>query len=166
MATSTFGWVTPNVGGSSGTWGTTINEAFEDVDGDLASVQTTANAALPKAGGTMTGEIVTLTQVWTHSSAGNISAAHAFDLDIANSFSASVTGNVTLSFSNVPTGACFVTVALTNGGGVYTVTWPGAVLWAGGTEPSLAASGTDILTFYTYDSGTTWYGALAIANAS
>lgn len=30
--------------------------------------------------------------------------------------------------------------------------------WAGGTAPTLTASGRDALGFYTYDGGTTWTG--------
>ena len=46
---------------------------------------------------------------------------------------------------------------LTNGG-AYTMNWPSGTKWAGGSAPTLTASGTDILGFYTSDMGTTWYG--------
>ena len=32
--------------------------------------------------------------------------------------------------------------------GAYTVTWPGGILWAGGTEPTFTSSGTDIVTVW------------------
>ena len=45
----------------------------------------------------------------------------------------------------------------------YTVTWPAAVDWSGGSAPSLTstASAVDQFVFYTHDGGTTWYGFLA-----
>ena len=40
-----------------------------------------------------------------------------------------------------------------------TITWPSSVKWAGGTAPSAPASGeTDAFTFYSTDSGTSYYG--------
>src|SRR5438552_937503 len=40
------------------------------------------------------------------------------------------------------------------------VTWPGSVVWQGGTAPTLAtaAGSVDVLTFFTLDGGTVWYG--------
>lgn len=155
----------PTVGGSTGTWGTILNNFIDAITTDLTAAETTAGAALPKAGGTMTGEITALTQVWTHSALGSISGANAMDLDAANSFSATINGATTFSFSNVPSNAVYVTLELTDGGSAI-VTWPSAVLWTGGSVPSLTTSGVDILTFFSRDGGTTWYGALAIENAS
>ena len=43
-------------------------------------------------------------------------------------------------------------------GGAYTVTFPASVKWAGGTAPTLTASGYDDLGFFTIDGGTTWQG--------
>lgn len=51
-------------------------------------------------------------------------------------------------------------IYLTNGGS-QTVNWPASVDWAGGTAPTLTASGVDHLVFTTTDGGTTWYGYVA-----
>ena len=51
-------------------------------------------------------------------------------------------------------------------GGAFTVSWPTGVLWANGNAPTLTTSGKDILVFYTYDTGTTYYGFLSAANMS
>jgi hypothetical protein len=44
-----------------------------------------------------------------------------------------------------------------------TITWPASVKWPGGTAPTLTATANavDILTFFTHDNGTTWYGFTA-----
>jgi len=82
------------------------------------------------------------------------------DLEDGNVVTATVsTAEQTFTFSLPPasgTGGSF-TLILTNGGS-QTVNWPASVDWAGGTAPTLTASGVDILTFMTVDAGTTWYG--------
>ena len=85
------------------------------------------------------------------------------DLELGNVVSATVsTAEQTFTFSNPPaSGRCgSFTLFLTNGGS-QTVNWPASVDWAGGSAPSLTASGVDILTFVTIDGGTTWYGFAA-----
>jgi filamentous hemagglutinin len=85
------------------------------------------------------------------------------DLTLGNSVSATVDTNTnTFTFSN-PTASdemCGFSLVLTNGGS-QTVVWPGAVDWAGGTAPTLTASGVDILIFITIDGGTIWHGMAA-----
>lgn len=94
----------------------------------------------------------------TASVLGNISGATALDLNNGNVFTATVTGNTTLSFTN-PAAAgqtSFLTLILTNGG-AFTTTFPGSIVWLGGTPPTLEASGVNVLRFATVDAGTTWY---------
>ena len=82
------------------------------------------------------------------------------DLTAGNVVSATVdTSTNTFTFSNPSaTGkSCSFTLYLTNGGS-QTVAWPGTVDWAGGTAPTLTASGVDVLAFTTLDAGTIWYG--------
>jgi hypothetical protein len=84
------------------------------------------------------------------------------NLTLGNSVTATVdTSTNTFTFSN-PTASdelCGFTLELTNGGS-QTVNWPGTVDWAGGTAPTLTASGVDYLVFWTVNGGSRWYGAL------
>ena len=86
-------------------------------------------------------------------------AANSVDLTLGNVQTYTLSGNQTLTFDNPSaTGnSCSFTLIVTNGGSA-TLTWPGAVDWAGGSAPSLTSSGIDILTFMTIDAGTIWYG--------
>jgi len=85
------------------------------------------------------------------------------DLTAGNVVTATVsTSTETFTFSNPPASgiAGSFTLILTNGGS-QTVNWPASVDWAGGTAPSLTASGVDVITFTTVDGGTIWYGFAA-----
>ena len=84
----------------------------------------------------------------------------AIDLSAGNVVTATVsTGAQTFTFTNPSTSgkSCSFTLILTNGGS-QTVNWPGSVDWAGGSAPTLTTSGVDVLTFFTVDGGTIWYG--------
>lgn len=86
-------------------------------------------------------------------------AASDIDLSLGNYYSKTISGTTTFTVSNTPTtgtAASFI-LDLTNGGSA-TVNWWSNVKWAGGTSPTLTASGRDVLGFFTYDAGTTWTG--------
>jgi hypothetical protein len=53
-----------------------------------------------------------------------------------------------------------LTLVITDGGS-QTVNWPNSVVWSSAGEPVLTVSGVDVLTFFTVDGGTTWYGFVA-----
>jgi len=64
---------------------------------------------------------------------------------------------------NAPTGsgASTLELYLTSTTGAETVTWPGSVVWPGGTAPTLGTGGAgsvDRIILETLDGGTTWYG--------
>jgi hypothetical protein len=120
-------------------------------------------------GGAVTGGDQTVTAVNLKdygeitSALGSAGGSRTIDLNDGNSFTATVSSStVTWTFSN-PTASdegCGFTLVLTNGGS-ETVNWPSAVDWAGGDAPDLTESGVDVLTFWTVDAGTTWYGFAA-----
>ena len=86
--------------------------------------------------------------------------SQTIDLELGNVVSGTVdTAETTFTFSNPPapgTAGSF-TLILTNGGS-QTVNWPASVYWPNGVAPVLTAAGIDILTFFTLDAGTIWYG--------
>ena len=89
--------------------------------------------------------------------------APSIDCESGNLFSLSTSGNTTFTFSNPPSSGTGygLTLKLT-AGGTHTITYPASVDWAGGSAPDAPASGeTDVLTFFTHDGGTNWYGFLA-----
>lgn len=158
--TDSRGWTMPTVGGSAGTWGTELNAMVDDeIEADVDAIETTANAALPKAGGVMTGELEIRTERYDTEDHSNISGATTLNLSDANFHFGTVTGDTTFSFSNWPSSgkAEFVTVELENGG-AHSITWPAAVEWDGGAAPTLQSSGVDVLYFYSRDGGTTIRG--------
>jgi len=107
---------------------------------------------------------------------GSITAGTNADLEDGNVQSVTMTANTfNFGFTNaLASHSNSITLIVTNGG-LATVTWlsgahgggGNAVQWAGGTAPTLTSSGTDILTFTTFNGGTNWYGfAAGIAMAA
>lgn len=92
----------------------------------------------------------------TANALGNVTGATAISLASGGVVTATATGNTTFSITNPPTAASEWTLILTNGG-AHTITWF-TTTWAGGTAPTLTASGVDVIHFATPNGGTTWYG--------
>lgn len=96
---------------------------------------------------------------------GNVSGSPGpfnVDCSLGDLFHGTAIGNTVWAFIN-PAGTGLVTsftLELANGG-LYTMTWPATVAWDSGAAPTLTSSGTDILTFYTRDGGTSWRGFVA-----
>ena len=138
------------------------------VEGRSASEVLSDIAALPLAGGTMSGETIFADQLATRPEIKDYSetkvamAAHAVDISLGNVQTYTLSGDQTLTFTNPsPTGkSCSFTLLVTNGSSSV-LTWPTTVDWPGGTAPSLTASGLDVLVFTTIDAGTIWYGFAA-----
>lgn len=153
--TSNFLWSKPTVGGDGGAWGTKLNTLFDAIDTDLNTVKTTADAALPKAGGTMTGRVKQFTESYTTVSLGSsLSGATAVDLSLGNFFYGTATGNITLSFTNPPASgdACFFVIEITTATNV-TITWPATATLADNVESAIT-SGVWCFAIYTRDGGT------------
>jgi hypothetical protein len=130
----------PNSTGSA--WGTSYSTS-----GTGSSVALANNATLITFTGTGIKETSTVI------SASNI------DMNAGNYFTKTISGTTTFTISNAASSGTvnsFI-LQLTNGGSA-TVNWFSGVKWAGGTAPTLTASGYDDLGFFTIDGGTTWQG--------
>ena len=89
-------------------------------------------------------------------------AATAIDLSLGNFIKFSLTANTTVSISTVTPSIGTYILEIVQGG-TYTVTFPAAWKWSGGTAPTITATSgkTDIITIV-YD-GTTYF-ASAVQN--
>jgi hypothetical protein len=100
---------------------------------------------------------------------GNTGVAATIDLSSGTFVTATLTGNCTFTFSNPTAGASTFTLVLTNDGTAgRSITWPASVKWPNASAPvrTTTASKTDVYTFFTYDSGSTWWGTLSLYNFS
>jgi len=133
-------------------------------DGVLTTTTNTANAALPKAGGTMTGVAVFAAGI-TEDAVTLTGTSTTIDISAATNFVHDLTGATTYTFSNpASTGnASSFTLKIIQDSTARAITWPSSVDWAGGTAPTLTATnnGVDVFVFYTIDGGTTYYGFTA-----
>lgn len=79
------------------------------------------------------------------------------DCSTASVFTISPTGNFTLALSNVPAAgtACTITVVVSMGATLYTMTMPSGAVWLG-SAPTLKASKKAAVTMMTVDGGTSW----------
>ena len=71
------------------------------------------------------------------------------------------TGNTTFTFTTTTdTAERWFTLELIEGAGGHSPTWPGSVVWLGGTTPThtTTAGTTTIYAFFTRNGGTTWIG--------
>lgn len=180
------GYTLPEVGGSVDTWGSKLNDNFGEIDTDVtdnevaagdaqtdatqaladaAAAQVTADAALPVAGGTMTGEVEVLTAQTKAEDLGSVSGTVDLDCDLANYFLAALTGTTTFTISNAaPTAGNVIVILLELESAGETVTWPAGIAWAyGETAPSLSSTGKDVIALITTD-GTNWLGAVSMSD--
>jgi hypothetical protein len=168
--TTNYSWALPDVGGDTGAWGTMLNAIIGDdatgIDAVVKAVSDVANAALAKAGGTMTGPVKFIGTVETVVAQGNMTGTSTLDLDGGDFFHGTLTGVCTIDFTNFPSSGDveFWFLEITNGG-AYAITW-GVDEWVGGVAPTLQSSGVDLLMFWTRDGGTTVRGGLAMENLS
>jgi hypothetical protein len=149
---------------------------------------TTLGSAVAASSLTSVGTLTALTMGGTVSMADNVigrprftdyaetyttpaisSGTLTLNIENGNVFRVSRNANIsTLTISN-PSGtgnACSFTLIFDANGTSYTVTYPAAVKWPGGTAPTITttASRSDMFVFYTNNAGTTWYAMTAAQN--
>lgn len=98
---------------------------------------------------------------------GNTGATPTINIANGNFVTATLNQNATFTFTGATNQVTSFTLYLANDATAgRTITWPASVKWASGTVPTrtTTASRADIYTFWTADSGTTWFGSLAQFN--
>lgn len=133
----------------------------------LGTIATQSASSVAITGGTISGTIM---QDYTETNtASTQSSAYTINLLSGNVFSLTQTGNVTLSFSNVPASGCssITLFLIQDGTGSRIPVFPGSVIWNGGPTPTFTttANHVDIVVMATTDAGTTWRAA-AVLNYS
>jgi hypothetical protein len=130
---------------------------------DVLMIVDTHDTTMSAAGTTKKITVANLSSSGSSGAVQNVSAGSGTVTLNAATYGAVVltlTGNsVTLALSGATAGTeASITLYTVQSGGPWSVTWP-AVTWAGGTTPTVPASGTGIFVFSSPDGGTTWYGA-------
>lgn len=69
--TTYYNLTKPQVGGDPDTWGGLLNSNFDTIDSTMHGISVVANAALPLAGGTLTGQVSSIPSAALGSVAGN-----------------------------------------------------------------------------------------------
>lgn len=111
------------------------------------------------------GNLDTSTYSLTTMSLGNASGSTSINLATANYFTATTTATTTWAFNNPPNNRAVGFILTITSGGAATQIWPSEVRWPNGSAPSLTTAGTDVLTFLTDNSGTTWRGVLSMIDS-
>ena len=86
--------------------------------------------------------------------------ANDVDLPPGTSFSKTIPGATTITFSNPPASGLAIGFAVEINGDGSAITWPASVKWHEATAPTATAT-KEIYTFITTDGGTTYYGRKA-----
>lgn len=156
--------------------GTADAEEFNLVgNSTTVSLQTTASLTHIKALGTAsnidmrispkgTGLLHTdrFGQIGENVTTASVSSTYAIDCTKGTVFQLTMTADTTFTFTNPLSsgiGQSFTLILKQDSSGTWTATLP-TVKWGDGTPPTLTttANAIDILSFFTPDGGTTWYG--------
>lgn len=100
----------------------------------------------------------------TYFDAGNSGAAATLNAANGNVQKLTLTANCTITLTSPASGTmCSLTLLVFQDGvGTRTITWPGSVKWGNAGAPTLTATAAkmDMISLFTVDGGTNWYGAL------
>jgi hypothetical protein len=99
---------------------------------------------------------------------GAVSGTQTFNLQSGNIFQVKPNGAITVSPSNVPASGTFIGMLIRHEGDgtARTYTWPATTKWAFGEAPTMTSTNAkfDLVSLFTYDGGTTWFGQIVGQN--
>ena len=163
--TTNYSWDLPFVTGDTNVWGTMLNAILGDdstgIDSVIKTVSDVADAAMPLAGGTFSGNVEFGGNCAVRENMINVSTT--INWSSGNFFRKALSeglNDLSGYFTNLPPANTvqFITLHLVQpGAGGATVTWPSNVYWQDDTAPTLSASGAniDVIVFYTLGSSGT-----------
>ena len=142
-----------NLSGGAMTGPITTNSTFDGRD--VAADGVTADAALPKAGGTVSGSIFNvslvqlLEQALPNATVSNTPTFNASSGAYANIFAnAAITTFTITVMPNGITSKLFITTSASTNVGSWVDSNTSAIIWAGGSAPTLSTTGAvDVITF-------------------
>lgn len=137
------------------------------LDNVTSAIQTQINAKSNIASPTFTGTVTTATLDALGSMRSNVVslAGNAVDCNLGNVFTRTASGAASWTISNVPSNRAYSFLLELTNGGTGAQTWFTNTRWAGGTAPTLVASGVDVLGFITDDGGANWRGVLLMKDS-
>jgi len=146
-------------------WNNT-NGVWEPTTGGGGGLNNVVEDTTPQLGGTLdcqSNEIdnVELITYEAEHDNGDSGTADTIDWNNGQKQRSRLTGNVTYTFTAPPGPGNFILKTTQDTTGGRTITWPGTVLWPGGTAPvgTSPANSVDIWSFY-YD-GTNYYAVMS-----
>jgi len=173
LSSTEFSLTTPVALANGGTGSTTAAGARTNLGLGTIATQAANNVAI--TGGTIAG-INTISDSKIERYREDITAStisstsHTIDLTTANIFELTMNSSITsLTISGAPSSGqaySFTVIVKQDGTGSRTISWPASVKFPNASTPTLTTTPNkvDILNFITTDGGTTYYGALSLAN--
>lgn len=173
----------PQPGADDGTWGNILNEYLQtslNADGTIKPEATPVSSVAGRTGAVtlVEGDISNLTADLaskvtvtagggeTYFDVGSSGTATTLNLANGNVQKLTLTGNCTLTLGAPAAGAMrsLTLLVFQDGTGARTIAWPAAVKWGNPGVPvlSVAAGKMDMISLFTVDGGTTWYGIAGV----
>ena len=144
-------WIVDSTGTAAAIGGATSASGVSVADAGSLFTATDAEAAFQEIAKKSIG----------YTAHGNTGATETFDA-LTAWHSATLDASCTFTFTGATSGlvASMILELVQGGAGSHTVTWPGSVVWPGGVAPTLstAPAATDVVTLFSRDGGTTWFG--------
>lgn len=145
-----------------------VNNSIRELMKQLKDFQVGSAGDSMTVGGSLTAKLKAYTEAVTTATVST--STYNLDLSLTNVFDITLGNNVTFTFTNPPTSgiAQAATVILRQDGtGSRTATFTNAK-YSDGIAPTLStgASQIDVLTFFTVNGGSFWFGTFSMANVS